>query len=422
LKSLEEHKKHYFLRNTIGISGVELFWGLGLPIIFESTFLQLFLTGLGAGSRIIGLIPAIASTGVALFSIMSALLTAHLVHKKKVLIITHVIAGSPLIFFGFILFFTGNSFISVILFLILYSLFSLGVGLTLPLWQNYIVAIFNENEQMPAISVMMLCQTFAKLISSFIIFKLVEKFAFSTISSAFLFICIGLIFIFGSFLFLLTKELHHESFSNSESLFNLGLFLKDAKSVLKNKNLLFFIFSTLESCICISIISFYANYATKFYSIGASYAAGIFVGFIYIGGIIANISFGWFNLFKMKTKIIFSKIIAFSACLLLVFFPSLIIFFIISFLLGISRGTSQLIFSPAIKKLSGKHDATVHFAIASIFMLPLNFGIPFLSGVYLEQFGFLKVLSYKILFTAFLILLSVSLILATMTRFEDSKK
>ena len=38
----------YYIRNVFGISAVEFLWGLGLPVVVESTFLQLFLKNLGA--------------------------------------------------------------------------------------------------------------------------------------------------------------------------------------------------------------------------------------------------------------------------------------------------------------------------------------------------------------------------------------
>ena len=48
----------YFKQNVFGISSVEFLWGLGLPVVIESTFLQLFLKSLGASSLAIGFIPA----------------------------------------------------------------------------------------------------------------------------------------------------------------------------------------------------------------------------------------------------------------------------------------------------------------------------------------------------------------------------
>ena len=48
------NKDRYFLQNVIGISGVEFLYGLGLPVVVESTFLQIFLKKLGASNFAIG--------------------------------------------------------------------------------------------------------------------------------------------------------------------------------------------------------------------------------------------------------------------------------------------------------------------------------------------------------------------------------
>ncbi len=76
-------KDTFFIRNTVSISAVELFWGMGLPVVIESTFLQLFLKNLGASSFLIGLIPTLFFIGISFFSFFSGLLTGHLQKKKN---------------------------------------------------------------------------------------------------------------------------------------------------------------------------------------------------------------------------------------------------------------------------------------------------------------------------------------------------
>jgi len=48
----------HYKRNVFGISSAEVLWGIGLPLVIESTFLQLFLKSLGASSFAIGLVPS----------------------------------------------------------------------------------------------------------------------------------------------------------------------------------------------------------------------------------------------------------------------------------------------------------------------------------------------------------------------------
>ena len=44
----------FFARNTASVVAVETFWGLALPLVVESTFLQLYLRSIGASATVIG--------------------------------------------------------------------------------------------------------------------------------------------------------------------------------------------------------------------------------------------------------------------------------------------------------------------------------------------------------------------------------
>lgn len=79
---MKDNPDRFFKHNTFSISSAELFWGMGTPIIIESTFLQLFLRKLGASSFLIGLIPSLFFIGVALAGILSGFFTSHLSQKK----------------------------------------------------------------------------------------------------------------------------------------------------------------------------------------------------------------------------------------------------------------------------------------------------------------------------------------------------
>jgi len=58
-----------------------------MPVVVESTFLQLFLRNLGASNFLIGLIPTLFSGGVAVFSLFAGTLTGHVEHKRPAVIL-----------------------------------------------------------------------------------------------------------------------------------------------------------------------------------------------------------------------------------------------------------------------------------------------------------------------------------------------
>ncbi|PKL19197.1 MAG: hypothetical protein CVV49_02140 [Spirochaetae bacterium HGW-Spirochaetae-5] len=411
----------YFLRNTIGLSSAEFFWGLALPVLFESAFLQIFLKQIGASNKTIGLIPSILATGIMLFSLMSAWLTSHLIHKKRAVILSHMAASVPFFLFGAALPFIHSSD-RIALFMTAYIIFAMTLGITLPLWQNFIVKIFSPANTLKANSIMMTTQIFARLIGSFFIFKSVEKYSFSINSASFIFISVGVMFFIGSFFFLLVHEGTEINTGLKPVPHNIKSLTTAAGHIFKNKNYLKYLAGTIESFATIAVLSFYANYAVEFKGIEKETAAGIFVAFIYTAGVITNILLGWFNLFSLKTKFIIARTSAVAGTIILIFAETLTMFLIVCFIMGISRAVNQSANAPAVKLLSGLDDATDYFAISAIIIFPFSFSIPFVSGILLDTLPTQGTLSYTIVFLMLLIMQCAGLIFTMLTDFNPGIK
>ena len=414
-------KDRYFARNTFGISGVEVLWGIGLPLIIESTFLQLFLKSLGASNGIIGLIPAIMGTGIALFSLPAAYFTAHLVHKRRAVMLTHIMTSVPIFLFGAYLFATGKTSHTVSVFLGLYVLGSLGLGLTIPVWQNFTVKIFSEEKTIPALAVMLLCQTAAKLTGSFLILKFVEEFSFEPASAGLVFMALGGLFFAGTLFFLFVREVGAAEGAAAKEAHNIKTLARAVVSTLHNRNFILYLAGSVESLTCIAVISFYAIYAAEFFAIPGSYAAGLFLVAINAAGILVIILFGWLNMFTLKNKLIAVRIFSLGAVACLLFARSLPFFLAASFLLGGSRAVSSLCHSPSVKKLSGMSDATDYFSVSQVITLPLSFGIPVAAGFFLDRYAAWGTASYRVLFGIGGLLIIASLACILLIDFNDDK-
>ncbi|MCP4756863.1 MAG: hypothetical protein GY866_38870, partial [Proteobacteria bacterium] len=164
----------YYKRNVFGITGAEVFWGLGLPVVLESTFLQLFLKTLGAPNVAIGLIPSFFSIGVSLFALFGDYTTAHLKYKRGAVVVFHLISAFSLLLFGMVLFFLGNGSFILLVFFTCYAVFCICIGMTVPVWPNYLVKIFSEERTVAALGIMMIGQNATKLVSAFLIVKVIE--------------------------------------------------------------------------------------------------------------------------------------------------------------------------------------------------------------------------------------------------------
>jgi len=122
-QTVDQKKNEFFTRNAAGSGGGEIFWGLGMPIVIESTFLQVFLRRLGASSLFVGLVPTFFFVGIAVFGLISGYLTGHQQNKRKALIITHVFAALPMSLFGVFFLITGTGPRTLPVFLVLYGFF-----------------------------------------------------------------------------------------------------------------------------------------------------------------------------------------------------------------------------------------------------------------------------------------------------------
>lgn len=415
-------KDQYFTRNVIGSASVEFFWGLGFPIVIESTFLQLFLNNLGASSFVIGCVPSLFIIGISIFPVFASYFTRNTLLKRTTVLVLHLLSGLSIFLFGCSMLLFENNASIVTLFFCCYAVFSICMGLTIPVWLNYLVRIFSENRAVKGIGYMMLFQNGAKILSSFVILKVVEKYAFSITSSSIVFIVTGLTFIIGALFFTLTKELADQGSpieKNTESF--VVHTRKSMKEILENRRFLVFLAADLDFYIVLTVLSFYANYAHTGFGIPQSIAAGIFVGCIYAGSVAVNIILGTLDFLSLKRKFILSKYISLTALILLITVPGNWCFFLISFLLGNVRAIRNIVYTPAVKRLSQKNDATSYFALAPVLTLPVGLGFPLLFGKSLDLLSFMEQDSYKILFGFCCIIVCITLIFTYYTDLEKTR-
>ncbi len=414
---MQPNKDTYFVRNVSGVAAVEFFWGLGFPIVLESTFLQLFLKNLGASSFAIGTVPSIFIVGISCFPLFASYLTRNVRQKKNIVLLLHLISALSIFLYGWTLLLVNEALIMP-LFFISYGIFSLCMGLTIPVWLNYIVRIFSERKTVPGIGYMMLFQNIAKIISSFFILKVVETYAFSIPSCSVIFIVTGTFFIIGSVCFIFTKEIADINDPPIDQLSFLSHVRSSLSEIWANRPFLIFLIADLDFYVILTILSFYANYAHEFYGVEQAVAAGLFVAFIYAGSITVNILLGTMNLLNLRQKFILSKCTTFTTLILLILVPGSWSFFLISYMLGCVRAIRNMVYTPFVKKLSGKTDATPYFAFAPILTLPVGFGFPLLFGRLLDHYAYLGAASYKLLFGFSALFIAFTFCFTLLTRNE----
>jgi MFS family permease len=419
---MDDQKDKYFARNATGVALAEFFWGLGFPVVMESTFLQIFLKNLGASDLLIGFVPAILMMGISIFPLFSSYLTRNHQVKRPIVIYLHIISSLATMIFGFFLFFVKDPDLILPAFFISYVIFSLCIGLTFPIWLNFLVKIFSPQKSVQGLSIMFITQNVAKIIASIFIIKVVQTFSFSLISAAWIFLTAGLLFLVGSLCYLLTREVtSFEPAPMGKDSFFKHTF-KTIGEIVSNKNMIKYLIGDLDHYIVLTIIAFYANYATQFFGIKDYTAAGLFVCFIYSGAILSSLTLGTLNILSLKHKFISTKILNLFTLGLLIFSPGLGGFLLASLLLGFCRGTRGIIYSPAIKRFSNRQDATSYFATAPLLTIVFGSGFPLFFGYMLDRLSHMGHGAYQLMFGLCMLCVLITLIFGFLTDFEPQGK
>lgn len=422
MDTLDLEKRAVYRRNVYGTSVVEFVWGLGFPIMLESTFLQLFLKHLGASDFAIGAVPALFIAGISCFPLFASYCARNYRMKRPVVLALHLCSAFSVVLFGFLLLAITATALVIPLFFLCYAIFSISIGLTIPVWLNYLVRIFPDAQTVSALGFMMLAQNTGKIVASLIMVRVVERFAFSPTSSAVVFIVTGVVFIIASLCFLITREIADPDDpppDNGSLGQHIATTLTDIRA---NRRFLVFLAADLDFPVVLTIMSFYANYATLHFDVPLAVAAGAFVACIYSGSITVNIVLGAMNLLSLKQKFVLGKTITLSLLLVLIVFPSLPAFFLVSYLLGLVRAIRNMVYAPAVKNFCGKVDVTPYFSLAPILTLPVAVGYPLLFGRLLDLLAGLGADSYRVVFGISFLFICLTLVLSLYTDFTTESK
>jgi hypothetical protein len=397
----------FFFRNAFSISLSEFFWGIGIPVLMESTFLQIFLASEGASNSVIGIAAMILNVSISIMPLFSAYASSFFPYKRIFVSVLHIFPSVSLILLGAFYIFYGSSSGVLGIFFIFFTLFSLTLGFTMPVWQNYIVKVFSPEKRVKGLSIMLITQNSSKLLSGIILSWVLSSFGFSLHISGTIILCTGIVFLIGSFGFLIAHEEKddiHEERIDHPVVFLIHYF----RHVLKNRTMLIYILHDIEFYAVAAIFAFYARYATDFNGIEKSSASGIFVTSAFSGAVLANLFFGFIWKGEIKSKLYISKIVSTSAAIILFLNHSYCAFLVISFFLGFSRGGRLLLFAPSVKLLSGLKDASPYFAIVPLFSVVFSGGLPLCGGWIIDHLAFLQGAAYLVAFFLFFVLILAS--------------
>jgi len=396
-----ENPDKYFWQNALGASFSEFLWGLGLPVVLESTFVTVFLSYSGVSNSEIGLVGMILSISFAIAPFFSAYFTSRMPYKKAPTIWLQVFPSISIMLLGLCYIFFGKHNSVYPVFILFYSLFSIGLASTVPVWQNYIVKIFTPKNCVRGISIIMIGQNIGKLLGGTILAIFLASVKMSIYNAGIIFLLSGTAFLVGSLCFIITRE-NKDMVDSSITESAVGYFLHYIKHILNNRGILLYLLQDIEFNVVVVTITFYARYAVDWCSVPISEAAGAFIILLFVGAVSANLILGFMKKFNLKVRYAFIKISSVIALLLVLFLKEIFAFYVISFLLGFSRSGRVHLYGPLVKGLSGLDDASPYYAITPFLMLPVSAGLPVGAGFLLDMLSGKKAGAYSVLFAVLL--------------------
>lgn len=146
-------------RNTLFLSLVEAFWGVGLSVISVGTVLPVYLLGAGASNWVIALLPALGALGAGVTQGFSGWLVRRSSHIKGWVLVLHVLSPAPLVMAGlWLLLGRGGGVVAVLLG---WGAFYGFLGVLFPLWLDYMARILDPARRGRAFGAIFFVQTTA---------------------------------------------------------------------------------------------------------------------------------------------------------------------------------------------------------------------------------------------------------------------
>jgi len=135
--TLRDHNRNLFL-NTLH----EIFWGFGVAFHSMEAVIPLFLAGLNAPKIVVGSVAGVFTIGIAIPQIFSAFYGTRIRNLKLTTILIHLLLIPPIFTAGFVFAFMGpHGSNAWILYYVCYILFTLSVGILLPIWVDFLETV-----------------------------------------------------------------------------------------------------------------------------------------------------------------------------------------------------------------------------------------------------------------------------------------
>ncbi len=396
MEKLNLQKVH--TRNTVLNAAGEGMWGFAMAFHNMNSVVPMFLAQMGASAFILGLIPGGFILLVAVPQLLSATLFRQSSQIKKINISLHFAMAPTAFLMGLAFYVFGfNGQAGVLVYLILWVVWSLSVGFLVPVWADFLASITVASRRGRFFGITFTVNAILGMIGGYVLKEVLalESLAFpANFGAAFLIMTASILI--GNIFFIFIKVIHTPNLSVEK----VERWWRRLKLIyVDDKNFRNYIFSRALAAATMMPLAFYGVDLQARFGLPLS-AAGSFTFFLVLGQAIFNILFGYLgDIYSRKVSISGFFIGHFLAALTATLASEPWMAYLTFVFVGMAFGAGQSSFMVFIYEFAGDlGDRKFYYAALDTAIAPFIIMYISVAGLIVERFGAIRLYNLSMVF------------------------
>ena len=378
-------------RNVGFLLSVELFWGVSLAIISMVAILPVFLTHLGATNATLGALPVIWILASTFPGIFSAHFTSNLAHRKRMVILLHVLAAVPWIFIAawFWIVPRPAPTVDITVFLTTWGLAWIWMGFTIPVWINFVAKVMRPELRARSFGTIFFFQTLMGAVGGWAASQILGSGLPFPVNYAVGFLIAAFCMAAGAFFVLPVRE---EPGAVSEPGQPLPAVLRHAREIWADRRgIRVYLWILFLSTGAYLLVTYYPVYAERRFHLtmrdSAIYTAVCMAGQM-LGSILTGVVGDRFGYAKVAVTATAALVVGLA---LAIWSAHPVLYYATAFALGIFLVADRLALYNLSMAFSPHEDNTAYLGIVPAIVAPASALVAGSSGALIDQFSFVPV-------------------------------
>jgi MFS family permease len=378
-------------KNVSCLLFVEVFYGVALSLISMVAVLPVFLSQLGANNAVIGALPVIWLLATNFPGAFASHFTGGLSHRKRAVILLHVLAGIPwlLVAAWFGLLGRHSGVVDIVVLLAGWGVSWIVMGFTIPVWINFIGKVTRPELRARTFGTIFFFQTLMGAIGGWIGSRVLGSSLPFPANYAVGFLVAGICMVIGSFFFLPVRE---DAGATSAPSPAFATVIHYAREILADRSgLRVYLVVLVLSAGRFLLITYYPVFAESRFSLLPRDSA-IYTAVCMSGQMVGSIVVGFIGDRFGYAKVAVVAMAALTVGLLLAIFGGQpICYYLTAFVLGIFIVSDVLALFNLSMAFSPHEDNTAYIGIIPALVAPFTALAAGSSGTFIDRFGFMPV-------------------------------